>query len=360
MLQITGAAVAAALIGYIILHVFVDGIFQDPFANFFVALCKGLGFSEFRALWLYQVIFRDNKTLFIMAGLLLLLLVSCYLAMSRFSKYLNQIGTALDRVFNETNEPVELPGELRPMELKLNTIKATLKQRQQDATQAEQRKNDLVVYLAHDLKTPLTSIIGYLSLLDEAPDMPAEQRARYVNISLEKAYRLEELINEFFEITRFNVQNIVLEKQPVNVSMMLEQLVDEFYPTMRSKSLSCSLTAGDNISVMADADKLARVFDNLLRNAVAYSFPNTAIEVEACVHEDSLRVFFRNKGRPIPAHKLESIFEKFYRVDSSRSTQTGGSGLGLAIAKELVTLHGGSIHAVSNAEYTQFTVQLPL
>ena len=209
------------------------------------------------------------------------------------------------------------------------------------------------------LKTPLTSIVAYLSMLDTHPDMPVEERARYTHISLEKAIRLGELISEFFEITRFNLQNIELERTELNLSMMLEQLADELYAVLREKNLICKVYAEENLVIEGDPDKLARVFDNLLRNAISYCYSDTLIEILAKEVDGNVEIIFANRGDQIPAEKLERLFEKFYRVDDARSSATGGAGLGLAIAKEIVELHGGTIRAESDREQTRFIVSLP-
>lgn len=221
------------------------------------------------------------------------------------------------------------------------------------------RKNDMIAYLAHDLKTPLTSVVGYLSLLDEAPDMPAEQRAKYIHISLDKALRLEKLINEFFDITRFNLHEITLEKEPVNLHYMLVQMCDEFYPILKEHGNTIELQADENITASVDAVKLARVFNNILKNAIAYSDPGTTIQVTARHTGHDFRISFQNRGKTIPKQKLETIFEKFFRLDDARTSHTGGAGLGLAIAKEIVTLHGGTISADSTDGLTTFYVTLP-
>ena len=155
---------------------------------------------------------------------------------------------------------------------------------------AEQRKNDLVVYLAHDIKTPLTSVIGYLNLLDEAPDMPAEQKAKYVGITLKKAYRLEQLINEFFEITRYNLQSIVLDQSDINLSYMLMQMADEFYPMLAPQHKAAQVDAPEDLIIHGDADKLARVFNNIFKNAIAYSYENTTIHIRARREEDQVLI----------------------------------------------------------------------
>lgn len=238
-------------------------------------------------------------------------------------------------------------------------IKSTMQKHEQTLKEEAARKNDLIVYLAHDLKTPLTSVIGYLSLLQEVPEMPAEQRARYIGITLDKAQRLEQLINEFFDITRYNLQQIHLEQESINLTYMLMQLTDEFYPILNVHGNTIRLQTDEELTVYGDAEKLARVFNNILKNAVAYSYPDTEITVRAEEREQEVHIFFCNKGKTISPHKLEAIFEKFFRLDEARSANTGGAGLGLAIAKEIVTIHGGSITASSEDELTTFHIVLP-
>ena len=338
----------------------IDGVLQEPFADYFVRFCQnvlGLSFDSARAL--YFTLFQQNKAVLEMIGFSIILLICFYFGLSRFTRYFNEIVSGLDCLVAETEGEITLSPEMDFMTQKLNKIKDTLAKRQRDAREAEQRKNDLVVYLAHDIKTPLTSVIGYLNLLEEAPDLPQEQRAKYVTITLGKAYRLEQLIDEFFEITRFNLQAIVLNKGVINLPFMLRQMADEFYPMLSSQEKQVVVNAPEGLTLWGDADKLARVFNNILKNAVAYSLENSVIDISAQRCDEGIVITITNQGNPIPQHMLSTIFEKFYRLDSSRPTDKGGAGLGLAIAKEIVAAHGGTITAESNQEYTRFTVILP-
>lgn len=257
----------------------------------------------------------------------------------------------------------------------LNQIKVTTLTSQRAAKEAEQRKSDLVTYLAHDLKTPITSVIGYLTLLRDEQNMSPEMRQRYQNIALDKAERLDDLINEFFDITRFNLSHIELNKQRINLTLMLQQLASEFAPMLRDKNLKISLDAPEGIMLRCDPDKLQRVFDNLLRNAVNYSYENSVIRIKASLpgqdatgqaapgqspSRQEVLLTFENDGETISTDKLGRLFEQFYRLDTSRGTRRGGAGLGLAIAKEIVELHGGSILALSQDEVIRFEVVLPL
>ena len=251
------------------------------------------------------------------------------------------------------------PEKYLEVSVQIAEIKNRMQRNEQALKDEAQRKNDLITYLAHDLKTPLTSVIGYLSLLDEAPDMPAEQKAKYVHITLEKALRLEKLINEFFEITRYNLQQMVLEKETIDLSYMLVQMTDEFYPLLVANDNRIELHVDEQLSVYGDSEKLARLFNNILKNAIAYSYPGTEIDVTAQEVHEQVVIAVRNHGKTIPAHRLETIFEKFFRLDEARRSNTGGAGLGLAIAKEIADLHGGTITAESDREVTTFRVTLP-
>lgn len=268
----------------------------------------------------------------------------------------NMVRSYFSPVEKQTNSVPEGYSELANY---VSDLKVQIDQKEQALKIESAKKNDLIAYLAHDLKTPLTSVVGYLSLLEEASDMPTEQKAKYVHIALDKALRLEQLINEFFEITRYNLHEIMLEKETIDLSYMLMQMADEFYPVLIEHGNTIAIQAEDSLTVVADADKLARVFNNILKNAIAYSDRDTAIIITATQTEHTIQIAFTNRGRTIPKQKLKSIFEKFYRLDNARSSNTGGAGLGLAIAKEIITLHGGTIIAQSENQMTTFMVELP-
>lgn len=359
MLRTGLVTVLALCIGYMIVELLVDGIFQQRFPELVIRFLMFFDLSNAEANTLYGRIFMEHKDLFLVAGFMMLFLIFFYVAISKVTHYLDHIGEEIDNILSDSDAPVTLEPELRPIAEKLNTLKMTLKRKDNAAMESEQRKNDLVVYLAHDLKTPLTSTIAYLTMLDEQPEMQPEERAKYIHIALEKSMRLGELISEFFEITRFNLQDIVLEKGNVNLSIMLEQLADESYAVLTEKKLTCSIHTDDGLIVFGDPDKLARVFDNLLRNAIAYSYPGTNIDIQAYCDLNTVVITFTNQGEQIPQQKLTSIFEKFYRMDNARSSQTGGTGLGLSIAREILEVHGGTIEASSTYASTKFTVRLP-
>ena len=309
---------------------------------------------------IYQYGLRENMSMIIFLAVTFCFLVLFWVSLSWFTRYFNEIDTGLEKLIQGENREILLSPEMAPMEQKLNVLRQALERRELEAKLAEERKNNLVMYLAHDIRTPLTSVVGYLSLLEEAPDMPVEQKAKYVHITLEKANRLEQLINEFFEITRYNIQQIVLEKEEIDLYYMLLQMIEEFYPLLAQKKNQAQLHGDENVTVFGDPIKLARVFNNILKNAVAYSYENTQIDIFLEEKQSGeVVVRFQNRGKTIPKEKLASIFEKFYRMDEARNTNTGGAGLGLAIAKEIVTLHGGKIFAESEKGQVVFVVELP-
>lgn len=310
---------------------------------------------------IYELVFERAYFIFIIFGTTLIIVLSLlYKLLNKIFPYVFAVSESADKLFDKNVEYINLPPEMVEVEKKLNHFKTEAIKNERLARENEQKKDELIVYLAHDIKTPLTSMIGYLSLLSEIKDMPQEQRNRYIDIALDKSYRLEYLINELFDVARFNSEKIVLEKEEINLNLMLEQIADDFYPTLKEMNKKINFTSDEKTILYADPDKLSRVFNNLIKNAVNYSKENTDIDISILNKENQATVKITNKGKQIPKEKLDKIFEKFYRLDSSRTSKTGGSGLGLAIAKEIVELHGGRIYAESDMKETTFSVILPI
>lgn len=310
---------------------------------------------------IYELVFERAYFIFIIFGTTLIIVLSLlYKLLNKIFSYVFAVSESADKLFDKNVEYINLPPEMVEVEKKLNHFKTEAIKNERLARENEQKKDELIVYLAHDIKTPLTSMIGYLSLLSEIKDMPQEQRNRYIDIALDKSYRLEDLINELFDVARFNSEKIVLEKEEINLNLMLEQIADDFYPTLKEMNKKINFTSDEKTILYADPDKLSRVFNNLIKNAVNYSKENTDIDISIINKENQVTVNITNKGKQIPKEKLDKIFEKFYRLDSSRTSKTGGSGLGLAIAKEIVELHGGRIYAESDMKETTFCVTLPI
>lgn len=354
-LRLTGITVIAF---FVILILYIN-LWHYRGGDWIVSICQNLFLMDRKsALNFYQQLFRNNSEFIWIIAITVVFLILLRSILNWFTSYLSMINQGIEALLSD-DSIIELPSEMAETERRLIAVKTELEKRTLEAELANQRKNELVMYLAHDIRTPLTSVIGYLELMTDVPDMPLEQRAKYMHITLDKANRLEKMINEFFEITRYNLQQISISKEKIDLYYMLVQLSDELSPILTEKGNKTILKADENLTVYGDPDKLARVFNNVLKNAAAYSYPNTEIVISAFDQNDSVIISFENKGHTIPKEKLLSIFEKFYRLDEARTSNTGGAGLGLAIAKEIVTLHGGTISADSKNDTVVFTIALP-
>lgn len=274
--------------------------------------------------------------------------------------YLDEVISATQTVYEQNDHAVALSEPLKELENQLNQIKMSVLLSKQAAKQAEDKKNEIIMYLAHDIRTPLTTVIGYLSLLHEAPDMPENQKEKYIKVALDKADRLEKLINELFEVTKYNAHTVVLKRETVDLHCLIAQVIDEIYLTLSANGNTVVFKADDDLSVTGDPEKLARVFSNLLRNAAAYSYSKTEISISAKKSDRNIQIIFENHGKTIPPEQLDSIFEKFSRLDEARLSDTGGAGLGLSIAEEIIHLHGGTITASSKNETISFMIMLPI
>ena len=355
------SALAAAVASIVLMELVVDGIFQDPFAKCFVWGAQTFfGQTEPEALETYQHYIRNYKQEILTAGMLLLLLISLYVLFGRIARWMEQLRRSIRQVASHPERPLDLTKELLPRRDDLDALRRQVEGQAEAVKENEQRRQDLIAFLAHDLKTPLTSVVGYLTLLKDDPGLTHEQRAKFTGIALDKARRLEELLGEFFDISRMDLDSGPEEHSPIQLSMLLEQLADEFYPLFAEKELQCAVEIEHHLMVLGDPDKLARVFDNVLRNAVSYSIPGGQVYIQAQKADGQAQVTIRNEGLEIPEGELANIFRKFYRLDAARSSRTGGAGLGLAIAKEIVERHGGGIRAESNGRLTSFVITLPL
>ena len=352
-----GSAVLSVLI-VVAIYLF---LWKRRLGDFIVYLLEFfLQMEHEEAFLIYHNNFRGYKEIFFTVAIITIFLLLLLFLFRWITRYFKEINGGIDNLLEDDESKICLSREMLPFQCKLNTVKRNLRQQKEATALAEQRKDELVMYLAHDIRTPLTSVIGYLSLLEEAPDMTVSDRIKNVHIALEKAYRLDKMVNEFFEITRYHSKQIKLSKQNIDLYYMLVQLRDELLPTFTVQNNSIELDFDENTTIYADPEKLARVFSNILKNAVTYSYPDTKIIVSVENTEKHIAILFQNQGETIPAEKLSSLFDKFYRLDEARISDTGGTGLGLAIAKEIVLLHGGTIEAKSENKTITFSVILPV
>lgn len=333
-------------------------LFEAGFSRIIPSLFQNVfGMEKEAAVSFYDRIFRRQMDLIIILSMAGTFSIFFHIYLRFFIRYFEQISKGMDSLLLDIPGEVSLPAELLSIERKMNLLGHTIDRQKRDMALMKQRKNDMIMYLAHDLKTPLASSISYLNLLLEEKEISEELRERYLSISLAKNQRLEDLLNEFLEIAKYDLSHIVLQCSRIDLARLLEQLVFEFQPILEQKKLTCLLDMEEHLALECDGDRMQRVFDNLLRNAVLYSQEGSQITITARQGEGELELQFANHGDTIPQEKLERIFEQFYRLDAGRSTD--GSGLGLAIAKQIITLHGGTITAVSRQGITIFIIKIP-
>ena len=267
---------------------------------------------------------------------------------------------------------VEYDDELGSLAANINVLSKTLLAKEKESEKlkekeraaldiernAERQKNELITNVAHDLRTPLTTIVGYLELIKDDTALSKEDVHKYSGIAYEKSIRLQEMMDDLFEFTKLDNADIKLNKSMINLSGLIMQMTDEFYPSFKD----CNITPivdlpEENIYVQGDGQLLARVFDNLISNALKYGYHNTDLKIEVSGDEKYATVKVINHGDTIAPEDLPLLFNKFYRTDSSRNSKTGGTGLGLAITKNIVDLHHGDISVTSDDQITTFIVK---
>ncbi|MDU6791265.1 MAG: HAMP domain-containing sensor histidine kinase [Anaerococcus sp.] len=335
---------------------FIITIFVAILACILIPIINNYIYNNFEnAYMFYRSLYLLFPTIIIWA---LLIMLETYKLFKKLVSYVDELQEATNKLFDKDNNYIHLSDELSEISTKINKLKMQSIENERLANENRRQKNDLIMNLAHDLKTPLASIIGYLELLNGNISLYDEQRKKFLGIALRKSKQLSDLINEFFEITKYNLSKIKINYSRTNLTMMLEQLVFEFKPMFEEKNLTCKVKAEKNVMISCDVNKISRVFDNLLRNACLYSFENSEIHIDLNVKEEKVEIIFENKTESIEEDKLSKIFEQFYRLDFSRNSK-GGSGLGLAIAKEIVLLHKGEISAESKDNCVKFCVILP-
>lgn len=250
--------------------------------------------------------------------------------------------------------------DLHKLASNINEIVKRLQQSLDEERHLEAMKNELITNVSHDLRTPLTSIIGYLRIIENDEYRDELALRHYTSIAYEKAVRMQKLLEELFEYTRLQDHNIRLNKYPIHLEEMLTELVLQIEYHLKENQLICRerYDASQPV-VLGDGEKLARVFENLMMNAIQYGKTGNYIDIDIWEVDNEVKVRISNDGEMISKIDLPHVFDRFYRVEKSRSMATGGTGLGLSIAKSIIMHHHGSIVATSDEQRTSFTVTLP-
>ncbi|QWG60970.1 sensor histidine kinase [Bacillus mycoides] len=279
-----------------------------------------------------------------------------------YLKYFDEISNGIHHLANGdfTNQVrVSSNDEFGYIAREINVASEKLKEAVERGDFAESSKDQLIVNLAHDLRTPLTSVLGYLDLILKDENLTKEQIKHFSTIAFTKSERLESLLDELFEITRMNYGMLQLEKRPIDISELLIQLEEELYPSLEKKDLEARLNIVPHLHINGDGKLLARVFENLLTNAIRYGYDGNFIDMNGYIDHEEVVVQIINYGDSIPEEDLPYLFDMFYTGDKARSEQQGGTGLGLFIAKNIIEQHDGTISAESNVIRTIFEVRLP-
>ncbi len=279
-----------------------------------------------------------------------------------YLKYFDEISNGIHHLANgdfSNQVRVSSNDEFGYIAREINVASEKLKEAVERGDFAESSKDQLIVNLAHDLRTPLTSVLGYLDLILKDENLTKEQIKHFSTIAFTKSERLEILIDELFEITRMNYGMLQIEKRSIDISELLIQLDEELYPLLEKKGLEARLNMDSHLPINGDGKLLARVFENLLTNAIRYGYDGKFVDVNGYIDHEEVVVQIINYGDSIPEEDLPYLFDMFYTGDKARSEQKGGTGLGLFIAKNIIEQHDGTISAESNVIRTIFEVRLP-
>ncbi|MFV0344124.1 MAG: sensor histidine kinase [Anaerocolumna sp.] len=292
-----------------------------------------------------------------------ILFIMYFLLLTRkFGKYIEDITTGITAIAAgdfESKIVINNDDEFSIIAEKINQMAVEIKKFIDNDRKGEYTKNQLITSVAHDLRTPLTSIIGYLQLVSDDTKVEKETKEHYIKIAYNKSKRLEKLIEDLFAYTKFNSGEVVMDLVEIDMVKFITQLADEFYPSFQENGLEFEMTSDvTSLVVVADGNLLARAFANLIDNAIKYGKDGKSVKIELKEEDEILRIMIINYGKLIPREEIHNIFDRFYRLESSRSSETGGTGLGLAIAKNIVLMHEGNILVRSDFNGTVFEVNL--
>ncbi|WP_122646015.1 sensor histidine kinase [Enterococcus mediterraneensis] len=257
--------------------------------------------------------------------------------------------------------PFELRGDLNRVVTSINGLVDSTVAAIEDERQIEKSKDELITNVSHDIRTPLTSIIGYLGLIEDGQYRSEEDLLKYTHIAYLKAKQMKSLVDDLFEYTKVRQPTVPINLTSFDMVQMMEQIAVDFELEAQKKGIHIQTVAETPQLIMdGDTEKLVRVFNNLLTNALKYGKGATKIIIEVQKVGTEVVLTVKNNGEMIPREALDSLFDRFYRVESSRNQETGGTGLGLAISQSIIALHGGYIYAKSTPEWTSFIIHLPI
>ena len=288
--------------------------------------------------------------------------LSFWLLQRKSFVYIDDILHAIKKISSgdlNTNIDVRGDNEFSEIAANINKMSEEIRVLMESERHNEKSKNEMITNIAHDLRTPLTSILGYLDLINKR-ELTEDTKKEYLKIVYEKSKKLQDLIESLFSFTKTNSSKLVLKIDKIDIIKLLCQLMEEFYQIFEDQGITCCVNTNiDSYVIDGDGTLLARLFDNLINNAVKYGADGKRIDVKIIAENNIVKIAVINYGKVIPQDELPLIFDKFYRVDQARNSGTGGTGLGLAIAKNITELHHGVIEVTSDLGGTVFSVTLP-
>lgn len=303
--------------------------------------------------------------LFVLLGILMFSLIFLLLQ-RKMARDIETIAHAVKQISEgdlSTRLELEGEGEFTDIAENLNRMEEDIQELIDKERTSEQSKTDLITNVAHDLRTPLTSILGYLELLRKNQKLSPEMQQKYLDIAYNKSVRLQKLIEELFGFTKLSYGKINMNVTKVDIVELLAQLLEESYPNFQKNGLSYDFVSNRKSQIIeADGDLLARLFDNLIGNAIKYGKEGKRVRVSLRADREIVTIKIVNYGYVIPENELPLIFDRFYRTDHSRTNASGpgGTGLGLAIVKNITDMHHGTVSVSSDLSGTVFTVRLKI
>ncbi|WP_238859151.1 HAMP domain-containing sensor histidine kinase [Clostridium sp. YIM B02569] len=294
---------------------------------------------------------------------LVIFMVIFLIAINGRIKYLKYISKSVTNIKTQHYlNPIEIKGndEISQLAEDINTMSERLKENYEKEKKQEEAKNELIVAVSHDLKTPLTSIIGYLELLNKDKENFTENQQEFLKVAYEKSENLKKLIEELFEYTKLSNNYVKLDKVPFNIAVLVNQVVGEHVLFLSEKNIKVEIECAKNELICEiDMQKFVRVIENLVKNAEKYSYKDSTFKIIMWDDEENIKLSFINEGDNINEEDLLKIFDEMYRIDKSRNAEIEGSGLGLPISKKIIQLHGGRIWAECNDNKIKFNIELP-
>ena len=256
--------------------------------------------------------------------------------------------------------PFRLSGDMGQVVNSINRLVDSTVNALEDERAIEKSKDELITNVSHDIRTPLTSILGYLGLIVNQPNVESADAKRYAEIAYSKAEQMKLLVDDLFEYTTTRPNGAPLRLNDIPIVNFLEQVAADFELEAQKRKMAIEVLPNNRDVVLElDAEKMVRVINNLLSNAIKYGHEGSVITMEVLKKDGVITIAVRNAGDPISKEVLEQLFARFYRAEASRSKETGGTGLGLAIAENIVQSHGGMMYAESENGQTSFYVCLP-